>query len=69
MTTALWKLNVICEKHNITAKNLVEMFHSIDSGAFMSYYNRNINSIKPKLQEFIDDLVDAGFVGKVILND
>jgi len=69
MTTALWKLNVICEKHNITISELLEIFHSIDSGAFMWYYNRNINSIKPKLQEFIDDLVDAGFVGKVILND
>ena len=69
MTTALWKLNKICEKHNITIAQLSTIFRGIDSGAFDSEVLEQYDiEITPKLQGILDDLIKIAYVEKIEKN-
>ena len=63
MTTDLWTLNKICQKHNISIDKIKFLFECIAEGALdPSVLNENKLTLTPKLLNLLDDLVEAGFI-------
>ena len=65
MSSDLWKLNVICEKHGITQKQASLLLRTVEAGGLDSnVLSEHHCKIAPKLQIILDDFVEAGFIGK-----
>tara|TARA_R110002110_G_scaffold27835_7_gene100648 strand:- start:160 stop:369 length:210 start_codon:yes stop_codon:yes gene_type:complete len=63
MVTDLWKLNKICEKHGISGKDVQFILNVLEQGALNSnVLNEFGYKINPKLQNILDDFVEAGFI-------
>ena len=63
MVTDLWKLNKICEKHGISGKDAQFILNVLEQGALNSnVLNEFGYKINPKLQNILDDFVEAGFI-------
>jgi hypothetical protein len=63
MVTALWKLNKICEKHGISGKDAQFILNIVEQGALNSnVLNEFGYKINTKLQNILDDFVEAGFI-------
>jgi len=65
MTSDLWTLNKICQKHGMSEQNISLILQIVEAGGL----NGNVldefgYNITPKLQILLDDLVEAGFLGK-----
>ena len=65
MTSGLWTLNKICQKHNISIDQIKFLFECIEKGALdPNVLDEHSFKITPKLEKLLDDLVEAGFLGK-----
>jgi hypothetical protein len=65
MTSELWKLHLICEKHNLSIDKLDLIFECIRQGIFNDDFSDdkgNRLTIQPVLQDVLDDLSDAGLI-------
>lgn len=65
MTSKLWKLHLICEKHNLSIEKLELIFECISQGIFNDDFSDdkgNGLTIAPVLQDVLDDLSDAGLI-------
>ena len=65
MTSKLWKLHLICEKHNLSKEKLELIYECIRLGIFNDDFSDdkgNRLTIEPVLQDVLDDLSDAGFI-------
>ena len=63
MVTDLWKLNKICEKNGISGKDAQFILNVLEQGALNSnVLNEFGYKINPKLQNILDDFVEAGFI-------
>ena len=69
MTCKLWKLHLICEKHNLSIEKLELIFECISQGIFNDDFSDdkgNGLTIAPVLQDVLDDLSDAGVIFRSI---
>ena len=69
MTSKLWKLHLICEKHNLSIEKLELIFECISQGIFNDDFSDdkgNGLTIAPVLQDVLDDLSDAGVIFRSI---
>ena len=63
MVTDLWKLNKICEKNSISIHDAQFILNVIEEGALNSSVLEEFHyKINPKLQNILDDFVEAGFI-------
>jgi hypothetical protein len=69
MTSKLWKLHLICEKHNLNIDKLDLIFECIRQGIFNDDFSDdkgNRLTITPVLQDVLDDLSNAGLIFRSI---
>ena len=63
MTSSLWTLNKICEKHGITEHETSLLLQTVEAGGLNGNVLDEFNyKITPKLQIILDDLIEAGFI-------